>query len=80
MAISYQFVFEPEAIVDLDAMDTTIRQRILRKVNWLALNFEQAVPQGLSENLEGFTQMPINHYLCDGRRREDGGRTIGRYN
>ena len=49
--MSYQFVFEPEAIDDLDAIDTTTRQRIFRKINGLALNFEQAAPQGLSAKL-----------------------------
>ena len=32
-------------------MDTTTRQRIFRKINGLVLNFEQAVPQGLSAKL-----------------------------
>lgn len=49
--MSYQFIFEPEAIDDLDAMDTTTRQRIFRNINGLALNFEQAAPQGLSAKL-----------------------------
>lgn len=43
--------FEPEAIEDLDQMSPTIRERVLRKINWLALNFEQAAPQGLKSNL-----------------------------
>jgi mRNA interferase RelE/StbE len=60
--MSYQFVFEPEAIVDLDAMDATIRQRIFRKVTWLALNSEEAAPQGLSENLAGFYKLLVGDY------------------
>jgi mRNA interferase RelE/StbE len=60
--MSYQFVFEPEAIADLDAMDKTTRQRIFRKINWLALNFEQAAPQGLSANLAGFYKLRVGDY------------------
>ena len=60
--MSYQFVFEPEAIADLDEMDATTRQRIFYKINWLALNFEQAVPQGLSANLAGFYKLRVGDY------------------
>ena len=42
--MSYQVKFEPEAIDDLDRLGSTDRKRIFRKINWLALNFEQAYP------------------------------------
>ena len=60
--MSYQVEFEPEALADLDRMDSTDRKRILRKINWLALNFEQAVPQGLSANLAGFYKLRVGDY------------------
>ena len=60
--MSYQVEFEPEALADLDRMDSTDRKRIFRKINWLALNFEQAVPQGLSANLAGFYKLRVGDY------------------
>lgn len=39
--MSYQVEFEPEALADLDRMDSTDRKCIFRKINCLALNFEQ---------------------------------------
>lgn len=54
--------FESEAIEDLDRMSPAIRERILRKINWLALNFEQAAPQGLKSNLSGFYKLRIGDY------------------
>ena len=60
--MSYQVKFEPEAIDDLDRLGSTDRKRIFRKINWLALNFEQASPQGLSANLAGFYKLRIGDY------------------
>ena len=57
--MSYQVEFEPEALADLDRMSSTDRKRIFRKINWLALNFEQAVPQGLSANLAGLYKLQV---------------------
>jgi mRNA interferase RelE/StbE len=60
--MSYQVEFGADAIDDLDQMDATIRNRILRKINWLSLNFEQASPQGLSANLAGLYKLRIGDY------------------
>ena len=35
--MSYRVEFEPEAIADLDRMASSVQERILRKINWLAL-------------------------------------------
>ena len=60
--MSYQVEFEPEAIGDLDRLCSSDRKRIFRKINWLALNFEQASPQGLSANLAGFYKLRVGDY------------------
>ena len=60
--MSYQVEFEPEALADLDRMDSTDRKRIFRKINWLALNFEQTTSQRLSANLAGFYKLRVGNY------------------
>ena len=60
--MSYQVEFEPEAIDDLDRLGRSDRKRIFRKINWLALNFEQSSPQGLSANLAGFYKLRVGDY------------------
>lgn len=60
--MSYQVEFEPEALTDLDRMNSTDRKRIFRKINWLALNFEEASPQGLSANLAGSYKLRVGDY------------------
>jgi len=54
--------FELDAIEDLDQMSPVVRDRILRKINWLALNFEQSAPQSLKSNLSGFYKLRIGDY------------------
>ena len=60
--MSYQVEFEPEALADLDRMDSSDRKRIFRKINWLALNFEQTTSQRLSANLAGFYKLRVGNY------------------
>ncbi|MFM6063082.1 MAG: hypothetical protein ACKPAE_11790, partial [Microcystis panniformis] len=42
--MSYSVTFEPESITDLDLITDFIRLRILNKIKWLAINFEQITP------------------------------------
>ena len=60
--MSYQVEFEPEALADLDRMDSSDRKRIFLKINWLALNFEQTTSQRLSANLAGFYKLRVGNY------------------
>ncbi len=57
--MSYQFEFEPDAIADLEKLSSTVRERLLRKINWLANNFEAAAPIGLKANLAGFYKLRV---------------------
>lgn len=43
-------------------MSPVIRDRILRKINWLALNFEQSAPPRLKSSLSGFYKLRIGDY------------------
>ena len=42
--MSYSVSFESESIADLDDLTQTVRLRILNKIEWLSVNFEQIVP------------------------------------
>jgi mRNA-degrading endonuclease RelE of RelBE toxin-antitoxin system len=34
--MSYAVEFTPDAITDLESLDPTVRDRVIRKINWLA--------------------------------------------
>ena len=44
--MSYRIEFDPKAIEDLKGMPSKVQLQILRKINWLGLNFEQVQPKG----------------------------------
>lgn len=60
--MSYQVEFEPEAIADLEKLSSIVRDRVFRKINWLANNFEESSPMGLKANLAGFYKLRIGDY------------------
>ncbi|MFK0733735.1 MAG: type II toxin-antitoxin system RelE/ParE family toxin [Gloeotrichia echinulata GP01] len=53
--MSYSVSFEPESITDLDNLAQVVRLRILNKIEWLSVNFEQITPLALTGvNCQGF--------------------------
>ncbi|MDB9536007.1 hypothetical protein PN451_09190 [Dolichospermum planctonicum CS-1226] len=50
--MSYSVSFESESITDLDNLDQVVRLRILNKIQWLSVNFEQITPLSLTGQLE----------------------------
>lgn len=58
----YSVEFLPTAKDDLTALDKVIAQRILKKIRWLAENFEQITPQPLSGNWHGFFKLRVGSY------------------
>ena len=42
--MSYKIELRPEAIHDLESLDTSVVDRILKKLNWLKENFEIITP------------------------------------
>ncbi len=50
--MSYTVEFLPEAIVDLEALTSSIQERILRKIRWLSENFDQVSLQALSSETQ----------------------------
>jgi mRNA interferase RelE/StbE len=60
--MSYTVEFLPEAIVDLEALTSSIQERILRKIRWLSENFDQVSPQALSADLNGLFKLRVGDY------------------
>lgn len=60
--MSYRIEFDPQAIEDLKEISTKVQPQILKKTNWLGLNFEQVQPKGLAENLAGFYKLRAGDY------------------
>jgi mRNA interferase RelE/StbE len=60
--MSYRVEFDPKAIEDLRSISVKVQSQILKKINWLGLNFEQVQPKGLAENLAGFYKLRIGDY------------------
>ena len=60
--MSYLTEYEPEALTDLAKLDQFICNRIIKKINWLAENFEQITPQPLTADLSGFFKLRVGDY------------------
>ena len=60
--MSYSVTFEPESITDLDLISDFIRLRILNKIAWLAINFEQITPLPLTREWSGFYKLRVGDY------------------
>lgn len=60
--MSYSVTFEPESITDLDLIPDFIRLRILNKIKWLAINFEQITPLPLTREWSGFYKLRVGDY------------------
>ncbi|MCA2718798.1 MULTISPECIES: type II toxin-antitoxin system RelE/ParE family toxin [Microcystis] len=60
--MSYSVTFEPESITDLDLITDFIRLRILNKIEWLAINFEQITPLPLTREWSGFYKLRVGDY------------------
>jgi mRNA interferase RelE/StbE len=60
--MNYLIEYEPEALADLAKLDQFVRNRIIKKINWLAENFEQITPQPLTADLSGFFKLRVGDY------------------
>ncbi|MGB5637418.1 MAG: type II toxin-antitoxin system RelE/ParE family toxin [Waterburya sp.] len=60
--MTYSVEFTPDATVELETLTPTIQERILRKVHWLSVNFENLSPQALSANLSGLFKLRVGDY------------------
>lgn len=60
--MSYDIEFKAEVIIGLETLTSTIQERILRKIRWLAENFENVNPQALSADLSGLFKLRVGDY------------------
>jgi len=60
--MSYKIELRPEAIHDLESLDPSVVDRILKKLNWLKENFEIITPVPLKGELKGFFKLRVGDY------------------
>lgn len=58
----FQVQFLPEASAELASLDKAVAQRILKKLKWLAENFEDLAPEPLSGELKGLFKLRVGSY------------------
>ncbi len=54
--------YEPEAVVNMEKMTVVMRERIAKKIEWLAENIDQIIPEQLTGNLAGYYKLRVGDY------------------
>ncbi|MEI6332088.1 MAG: hypothetical protein WCP16_22845 [Pseudanabaena sp. ELA645] len=57
--MAYSVNFEPESIDDLDGISPVLRVRILKKIEWLSVNFEKISALPLTGQWTGFYKLRV---------------------
>ncbi len=60
--MNYRIELTHEAIAELKALTSTVQERVLRKVKWMAENFDAVSHQRLSGNLSKLYKLRIGDY------------------
>ncbi len=60
--MSYQLKIKAEALTDLKKITPNLQSIILKKLHWLANNFEHIPPLPLTANLKRFFKLRIEDY------------------
>ncbi len=58
----YEVEFTSEAEADLAHLSKTIAQRVLKKIRWLADNFENVTPEPLTGEWKGLYKLRVGDY------------------
>ncbi len=58
----FTVVFTPQAESNLTQLDRTIAQRVLRKIRWLAENFDDVTPEPLTGQWQGMYKLRVGDY------------------
>ena len=58
----YEVEFTSEAEADLDRLSKSVAQRILKKIRWLAENFEVITPEFLTGEWKGLFKLRVGGY------------------
>jgi len=51
-----------QAMTELSELDKTVAKRIVKRMTWLAENFDNIRPENLTENLVGFCKLRVGDY------------------
>lgn len=62
MVKRYEVLFLPAAVRDLKRIDKRAAQRIIRKVRWLADNFNTILPEPLSGEFRGAYKLRVGDW------------------
>ncbi|NUN65761.1 type II toxin-antitoxin system RelE/ParE family toxin [Pseudanabaena biceps] len=60
--MAYSVSFEPDSVDDLDKISQAERVRILKKIQWLSVNFEKISPLQLTSQWSGFYKLRVGDY------------------
>jgi mRNA interferase RelE/StbE len=60
--MSYTIEYKPSSLEDLKQINRQIQSRIIKKITWLAKNFEEIEPLTLSANLAGAYKLRVGDY------------------
>ena len=60
--MSYGVEFRQEAVDRLRHLDKAVAQRILRRLKWLADNFDTLTPEVLTAELKGLFKLRVGSY------------------
>jgi mRNA interferase RelE/StbE len=58
----YQVEFRPRAAQDFDNLDQTVADRLLKKLRWLAENFDSIKAESLTGSLSGLLKLRVGDY------------------
>ena len=65
----YQVEFTSNAEADLARLDVPVAQRVLKRLRWLAENFEAITPEALTGQWQGVFKLRVGDYrvlyTCD---------------
>ena len=58
----FEVVFTPQAEANLAELDKTVAQRVLKKIRWLAENYESIMPEPLTGQWRGVYKLRVGDY------------------
>ena len=58
----YNVGFTPDGEADLARLDASVAQRVLKKLHWLAENFEATKPEALTGQWGGMFKLTVGDY------------------
>ena len=60
--MTYRVDFTPQALEDIFSLDTVVARRISAKIEWLAENFNQIVPELLTGKFQGVYKLRVGDW------------------